>query len=58
VINRDIARPSLKITHRVATLEHQFTDQVVRLRDNVLRVVDETALQGVPSLAEPGSVCR
>jgi hypothetical protein len=47
-----------EIAHGVATLEHQLTDQLIRLDDDPLGVIDEAALQSVPSLAEPGGLSR
>lgn len=43
-----ICRTTLKITHGVATLEHQLANQLVRLDEYTLGVVDEAALQGIP----------
>ena len=58
VIDRDIGRTAFEITHGVATLKHQLTDQLVRLDDNPLGIIDEAALQSVPGLAEPGGLSR
>src|ERR1700733_148794 len=56
VVDRDVGRATFKIAHGVATLEHQLTNQLIRLGDDPLGVIDEAALQGFPSLTEPCGV--
>src|SRR5512135_468830 len=58
VINRNVSRTALKISHRVATLQHQLTYQLVGLGDRALGVIDEAALQILPGLTEPGGFSR
>src|ERR1700723_2875509 len=58
VINGDVTRPALEITHGITTLQHKLTDKLVSLHDNLLRVVNKAALQSVPGLAEPSSLWR
>ncbi len=55
MVNRDVGGAALEIGHRVAALQHQLTDQPVRLGDGSGGVVDEMALQHVPRVTEP---CR
>jgi len=56
VINRDVARTVLKVAHRVATLDHQFTNQLVCLHDNTLGVVDKAGLQSLPGTGKPAGL--
>jgi muconolactone delta-isomerase len=58
VIHRDVSRTAFEITHGVATLKHQLTDQLVRLDDNPLGIIDEAALQDFPRFTEPGGFGR
>jgi len=55
---RKLGRTPFEVAHGVATLEHQLTNQLIRLDDDPLGVIDEAALQSVPSLAEPGGLSR
>src|SRR5659263_745008 len=58
VIDRNVGRTALKISHGVATFLHQLTDQLVGLDDRALGVINEAALQIFPGLTEPGGVRR
>src|SRR5512141_1209808 len=58
MIDRNVGRTALKISHGVATLLHQLTDQLVGLDDRALGVINEAALQIFPGLTEPGGVRR
>jgi len=44
VIDGDISGTALKISHREATLLHHLTNQLARLRHNILGIIDESAL--------------
>jgi hypothetical protein len=58
VVHGDIGRTAFEIAHGVATLDHQLTNQLVRLDDDPFGVIDEAALQSAPSLAEPSGLSR
>src|ERR1700690_4278862 len=58
VIDRNVRRTTLKVSHGIATLQHQLTDQLIGLSDCALGVIDEAALQIFPGLTEPGGFSR
>jgi hypothetical protein len=55
MIDGNVSRPLLKISHRIATSDHDFAHQFVRLCYRALRIVNKPRLHRPPALPELGA---